>query len=80
VRQLEFERLLPPDPRLLFGATFISHIKSRARMTAQLEVCSLIAGRVATYRLLIPPQLSAAELAPAVAAHARQAGPQRSGS
>jgi hypothetical protein len=72
VRELEFERLWPPDPRLLFGATFNSHVTTRVRMTAQLEVCSLIAERVATFRLRIPPSLGAAELAPAVAVHARQ--------
>jgi hypothetical protein len=80
VPRLGFERLWPPDPRLLFGATFMPHVTTPARMTSQLEVCSLIASRVATFRLLVPPHLGAAELAPAVAAHARQACSQRSGS
>lgn len=78
VRRLDFERLLPPDPRWLFAATFLSHITNPARMAAQLEVCSLIAGGVATYRMLVPSHLSAAELAPLVAAHSRQACAQRS--
>jgi hypothetical protein len=72
VSELEFERLWSPDPRLLFGATFMSHVSAPAHTTAQLEACALIARRVATFRLRIPPSLNAAELAPLVATHARQ--------
>jgi hypothetical protein len=71
VRGLGFERL-SPDPRWLFGATYMTHLTTSARMKAQLEVGSLIANQVATFRLCVPPHLSAAELAPLVAAHSRQ--------
>jgi hypothetical protein len=78
VRQLDFERLWPPDPRLLLASTFLARITNPARMATQLEVCSLIAGGVATYRIVVPPHLGAAELAPLVAAHSRQACAQHS--
>ena len=72
VPELTFEPILPPDPLLLLGSTCMSYVTTRARLTARLEVCSLIAERVAMFRLRIPPDLSAAELAPLVAAHRRR--------
>jgi hypothetical protein len=72
VPDLAFERLLPPDPRLLLAATFLSRITAPARMRAQLEAHALLANTVATFRLQIPPNMSAAELAPLVVAHSRQ--------
>ena len=80
IGELAFERLQPPDPRMLLAATFLSRITAPARMRAQLEVHALIASAVATFRLRIPPGMSAAELAPVVAAHAREARAPRSGS
>lgn len=78
VGELAFSRLRPPDPPLLFGATFMTHITTPKRVTAQLEVYSSIAAEVATFHLRVPPHLSAAELAPMVAAHSREAFAERS--
>jgi hypothetical protein len=72
VSRLEFELVWPPEPPLLLAATFMPHITASARLTAQLRVCSLIADRVPTFKLHVPPFVGAAELAATVAAHARQ--------
>jgi hypothetical protein len=74
VPRLEFELVWPPQPPLLLTATFMPHITASARLTAQLRVCSLIASRVPTFKLHVPPSVAAAELATEVAAHARQLG------
>lgn len=71
VSRLEFEPLDPPDPGLLLGATFMTHIADPARLTTQLDVCSRIATAVPTYRLAIPPGLEPAALAPIVVEHNR---------
>lgn len=69
VEELSFERLNPPDPARLLAATFLSHVNTPARLTAQLEVCAAIAAGVPTFTLRVPPDLSAPQLAPLVARH-----------
>ena len=76
VRRLEFEPLSPPDPRLLLGSSCISYVRTTARISRRLEICSLLANQVPIFRLHVPPHLSAAELAPLVAVHGGRVGTQ----
>jgi hypothetical protein len=69
IREVSFERLMPPNPRWVLAGAFIPRVTSPARMKAQLDVCSLIVSQVATFRLRVPPDLGAAKLAHAVGEH-----------
>ena len=66
VAELELERIPEPGPDLLLAATFLAHVRTPARLVAQLDVCSLIASTVATFHLRVPAGVGAAELAVAV--------------
>jgi hypothetical protein len=68
--RLAIERIPQPDPRLLLASTFNFFVRTPARMTGQLDACSRVATQVPMFWAHVPADLSAAELAEAVAAHA----------
>jgi hypothetical protein len=59
--------LSPPDPRLLLGATFVAHVPTAARLIAQLDICARLASTVPTFRIDVPRDSSAAEVAALIA-------------
>ena len=61
----------PPDPCLLLGATFVSHVPTADRLITQLDVCSRIARTVALFRVRVPVGGRAADLAELVGRHFR---------
>jgi hypothetical protein len=63
------ERLDPPDPAILLGSTYVSHVRTPRRLIAQLDVCSRIAqtGRLFTVRF--DPSRGAPALRSAVQDH-----------
>ena len=63
IRTLKLERLQPPEPRELLGATFMAHVSEPQRLCRQLSVCARIAEEVPVFRLLAPAAVSAPELA-----------------
>jgi hypothetical protein len=68
-KRLDFERLWPPEPRLLLSATSLPHVAAPARLTVQLDVCSRLARTVPCYRLLAPADMGPAAISRGVAAH-----------
>ncbi len=70
IERLAFERVDPPDFRVLLGATFMPHIVTPGRLSTQLHTCAEIAAGVPTFRLRAPSHLSAPVLAAAVEEHA----------
>jgi hypothetical protein len=71
VRATEIVPVDPPDPCLLLGATFVSHVPTSARLITQLDVCSRIARTVPLFRVRSPIEGQAAYLAELVARHIR---------
>jgi hypothetical protein len=61
----------PPDPRLLLGATFVAHVPTARRLITQLDVCSRIARTVPLFRVRMPMDGHAADIAERVAGHVR---------
>jgi hypothetical protein len=61
----------PPDPRVLLGATFVSHVPTAARLITQLDICSRIARTVPLFRVRSPIDGHAAILADLIARHIR---------
>lgn len=79
-RRLRFEPTT--DPYLLLASTFNFVIRTPERLAAQLDTCAALARSAALFRVRAPRSVTAAELATAVADHARdvvagdrQAGP-----
>lgn len=70
VEKPAFERLWPPDPRALLGATSLPHVAARSRLEVQLDVCSRLARTIPCYRVRSPARLGPAQLARQVALHA----------
>jgi hypothetical protein len=66
-----FERISPPDPRLLLASTFNFSVRTPERLRNQLDVCARLSETVPIFRVKIVPTLSAAALAAQVEAHAR---------
>jgi hypothetical protein len=69
VRETEIIPIDPPDPCLLLGATFVSHVPTAERLITQLDVCSRIARTVPLFRVRSPIDGRAADLAERVARH-----------
>jgi hypothetical protein len=67
--RVAFERVDPPEPRHLLGATFMPHIVTPTRLATQLHTCAAVAASVATFRVLAPWSVSAAQLAETVERH-----------
>jgi hypothetical protein len=65
--------ILSPDLRLLLGASFISSVRTPARLTRQLDVCARIAKLVRIVRLEIPPRPDYGQIALEVLADAERA-------
>ena len=63
----------PPDPCLLLGATFVSHVPTAGRLITQLDVCSRIARTVPLFRVRTPVEGRSANLADRIARHIRTA-------
>jgi len=61
----------PPDPCLLLGATFVSHVPTARRLITQLDVCSRIARTVPLFRVRVPLSGCASDLASRIARHLR---------
>ena len=61
----------PPDPCLLLGATFVSHVPTAARLVTQLDICSRIARTVPLFRVQAPIDGQSASLANLIARHIR---------
>jgi HPr kinase/phosphorylase len=59
----------PPDPILLLGSTFVSHVPTAARLITQLDICSRIARTVPLFRVRAPVDGGPANLAERVAQH-----------
>jgi len=59
----------PPDPCLLLGATFVSHVPTATRLVTQLDICSRIARTVPLFRVRSPIDGQAATQADLVARH-----------
>jgi hypothetical protein len=66
-----FERLWPPDPRLLLGSTFNHMVVTPERLTNQLEVCTRLAHATPLFRARVAPHTGAAALAAALETHLR---------
>ena len=64
-----FERLWPPDPRLLLGSTFNYVVLTADRLTTQLDVCTRVARSVPLFRANVAPHTTAGELAAALETH-----------
>jgi hypothetical protein len=67
----EIRAVAPPDPVLLLGSTFVSHVPTAARLVGQLDICSRIARTVPLFRVRAPVHGGAATLAERVAQHIR---------
>lgn len=59
----------PPDPILLLGSTFVSHVPTSHRLVTQLDICSRIARTVPLFRVRAPVEGGPANLAERVARH-----------
>ena len=66
IERLTFARSAAPNPREILGSTFMPHIVTPARLTAQLEACAVIATTVPIFQILAPSAITAARLAIAV--------------
>ena len=66
-----FERLWPPDPRLLLGSTFTHMVVTPERLTNQLDACTRLAHGTPLFRASVAPETGAAELAAALETHLR---------
>lgn len=71
VSEAEIIPIDPPDPRLLLGATFVSHVPTARRLITQLDVCSRIARTVPLFRVRMPLDGHAADLAERIDCHVR---------
>jgi hypothetical protein len=71
VEATEITPVDPPDPCLLLGATFVSHVPTAARLVTQLDICSRIARTVPVFRVRAPMEGRAADLADHIARHIR---------
>jgi hypothetical protein len=71
VSDAEIMPIDPPDPRLLLGTTFVSHVPTARRLITQLDVCSRIARTVPLFRVRVPLDGHAADLAERIACHVR---------
>lgn len=69
VEQTEIGPIAPPDPCLLLAATFVSHVPTARRLITQLDVCSRLARTVPLFRVRVPVDGRASELAERVADH-----------
>jgi hypothetical protein len=69
VAETEITPIDPPDPCLLLGATFVSHVPTAERLITQLDICSRIARTVPLYRVRTPVDGRAAALAERIARH-----------
>jgi hypothetical protein len=64
------ERMAPVDPRLLLAGTFNLVLRQPDRLLRQLDVCSLIAGSAALFKVDCPPPVDAPALAEQIMATA----------
>jgi hypothetical protein len=71
---VEIIRIDSPEPRLLLGATFVSHVPTAARLVSQLDICSRIAREVPVFHVRSPFGGDAGLLAQRIAQHARSSG------
>lgn len=67
---IEAER--PPDPGLLLASTFISYLRTAAFLVGHLNACARIAESVPMFRVKVPPQLAAADVAEAIERHGEE--------
>lgn len=65
----QIRRLDSPDPRLLLGATFVTHLPEASRRLAQLDICSRLASTVPIFMIEAPADGSSREVADQVARH-----------
>jgi hypothetical protein len=70
VAAIEVDPLDPPDPRLLLGATFVTHVPTAERLVTQLDICSQIARTVALFHVRSPAGGGVGPLADRIAEHA----------
>lgn len=69
VQTPEISPIDPPDPILLLGSTFVSHVPTAARLITQLDICSRIARTVPLFRVRAPVDGGAANLAEHITQH-----------
>jgi hypothetical protein len=65
-RDLAITVLEPPDPRLLLGSTFITYVRSAARLRRQLDLTAALAEGVRICRIDVPSSAAAIDVARAV--------------
>lgn len=70
--RLRLDAVLAPDPQLLLGCTFNLALRTPARLTTQLDVCSAIAATVRVVRVHLPPDVDHEELASTLLADAER--------
>jgi hypothetical protein len=59
----------PPDPRLLLASSFISYLGTPAFLVGHLDACVRIAEAVRMFRVKVPPQLGAGDVAALIERH-----------
>jgi hypothetical protein len=64
------EEARPPDPRILLASSFISYLRTPAFLLGHLDACAQIAEAAPLFRVSVPPELAAADVAAAVERHA----------
>ena len=72
--QFTIEDERPPDPAALLASSFISYLRTPAFLMGHLDACVRIARAVSTFRVRVPPQLGAAEVAAGIEQHREERG------
>jgi hypothetical protein len=65
--------VLPPDPRLLLASSFISYLRTPAFLLGHLDACAQIAQVARMFRVRVPAEVGAGDVADAVERHAEVA-------
>jgi hypothetical protein len=63
------EEARPPDPRLLLASSFISYLRTPAFLLGHLDACARIAQAARMFRVNVPAELNAGDVADALERH-----------
>jgi hypothetical protein len=67
------DEVRPPDPRLLLASSFISYLRTPAFLLGHLDACAQIAQAARMFRVTVPAEFGAGDVADAVERHAEVA-------
>jgi hypothetical protein len=67
------DEVRPPDPRLLLASSFISYLRTPEFLVGHLDACAQIAQSTQTFRVSVPAEFSAGDVADALERHAEVA-------